>query len=115
MEPTVPPAKPTEPAGAQSQPENREPGAQPHPDTVSFRHHGELGIQAYNLHLTCDQVFPVPFAAATPVLPGSAGGRFGPSQDEAQEVSRLPKGCPVIGLCRAGWPAFLCYPARVRL
>src|SRR6476469_3904192 len=25
------------------------------------------------------------------------------------------KGCPVIGLCRAGWPAFLCYPARVRL
>ncbi|MFI8874533.1 tetratricopeptide repeat protein [Streptomyces sp. NPDC055243] len=98
MEPTVPPAKPTEPAGAQSQSENREPDAQPHPDTVSFRHHGELGIQAYNLHLTCDQVFPVPFAGATPVLPGSAGGRFVPSQDGAQEVSRLPREVrPLVG------------------
>ncbi|WP_405731205.1 tetratricopeptide repeat protein [Streptomyces sp. NBC_01537] len=94
MEPNSPPtepAKPHEPAQARPQPEDGEPNGQPQASTVNFRHSGEQGIQAYNLHLSCDRVFPVPFTDTSPALPASEDGRFHPPRSRAQAIPCLPR------------------------
>ncbi|MER7645167.1 tetratricopeptide repeat protein [Streptomyces sp. NPDC126522] len=94
MKPTKPSAhlaEPCAPAGARSQPQDGEPDTQLQHGTVNFRHTGERGIQAYNLHMTCDRVFPAPFTDTDPALEGSEGGRFVPPRNRGQEVPCLPR------------------------
>ncbi|MFD7340180.1 tetratricopeptide repeat protein [Streptomyces violascens] len=99
MEPNALPTEPAEPQKpAKPQPQDSEPTRQPQASTVSFRHQGTHGIQAYNLYLTSHHVSAAPVIGTDPSLAAKEGGRFRPPHNGPRAVPHLPRELrPLIG------------------
>lgn len=97
------PAVPHEPADSIPPSEGVESNGKSHPNSVTFNHSGEHGIQAYNLHLNGDQVVPFPITESDAEYKASQDSRFVPTRNTGQwaAASKLLDEYGIVVLCAA--------------
>lgn len=91
------------PAGSPPSPEGNEPNGQRPLGSVDFRHYGDYGIQAYNLHLNGDQVIPIPITETDADYKASQDNRFVQPRNSRRwaDASKLLDKYGIVVLCAA--------------